>query len=115
MIIGMNAAVQMGAGAAMLITVAAIFLGLIILERWQNRRARRREAARQAAERERAGGAEGDSLGTAAAATAGGYSIWRGLFGPAAGEEEPHDPMQDVHPDELEGQYDGDPPGRQGL
>lgn len=97
-VLGVSA--QMGAGAAMLITVGVVLAALLLLDRWQKRRTARRRAA-QADE----GGGE-----SAADEAKSRSSLWAFLFGPPAGEEPPYDPMHDMHPDELEGNYDGDPP-----
>ena len=105
---GVAAPAALGAGGAMLITIGVVFLGLILLERWQNSRRKRRDAERLAS------GAETEEQQKARKEAEGRTGLWGALFGPAAGEETPYDPMQDIHPDELEGNYDGDPPTQSG-
>lgn len=98
----------MGPGLAMLLTVGGIFVALILLEFVVSRRRRRRDAARLAS------GVETEEQQKARKEAEQRPGLWGWLFGPAPGQEPPYDPMQDVHPDELEGNYDGDPPTQSG-
>ncbi|MEL6978443.1 MAG: hypothetical protein AAGM38_07170 [Pseudomonadota bacterium] len=104
------APLSMGAGAAMLITVALAAVGLILLERWSRKRAEQREAAKKRlapssdadrgpSEDTESEARKGTVVGVFFGGLAGGLGwLWTAAFG---GPKDEPDPTLDMDPDEL--------------